>query len=717
MRALLRDPYIVAAGLLVVLVSVPLTTQPPKTEFWTKLYPFYFDAPLLAVTAFTVWIASRGSATTQADRFWTFMAAGFLFWLCVRLTGPLIIDGPPLTAFIRDLLYLAFYLCLILAFQLRPHLRRRDNTANLIRQLESSGATLFCFGVLIYLVVLPAAYNPSALLTNIPSTMLYVVLNFYLFMRAAALKNSCEQPLWREIYSCLVLATAAFVLLDGLDLAIRFNDTLDALMSGTLFEALWLLPLLGFVAASRLYKLNEGELSTEEEDTEALVWKWRGKLAYFALIPPLIHISMELAGWADEQTRTPREVLVVVWVFLAAGLSFIYDNRLISQQQKLEKRHREVNHQLEIAQRMDVVRRMAGGIAHDFNNLLMVIQGFADALAGRLKNEDDRRDAEQISMASQRAASLTQQLLAFGSREKIGVEPFLPTEILENMAPTLQQLTTYELEFDLQETGYVMGDPGAFSDSVLNLVLNARDASPEGSVISIRTGKLVIQGGELLADTLGPGNYGYVTVEDSGEGMDEETRNHIFEPFFSNREGGTGLGLSMVYSFAHEAGGMVHVESTPRKGSRFRIILPQGYSPRDEEHQEFLHATQPRSAKKVLLVEDEGPVRDVLKRSLENEGIEVFDAENGREALQLLKEAAGQIDLVITDVVMPEMDGRTLARHVKEIDRNLPIIFMTGHSAGQFEHPEDGLGPLKILRKPFSAHELLSEIEGTLNTH
>jgi two-component system, cell cycle sensor histidine kinase and response regulator CckA len=356
---------------------------------------------------------------------------------------------------------------------------------------------------------------------------------------------------------------------------------------------------------------------------------------------------------------------------------------------------------------------MAGGIAHDFNNLLMVIQGYADLLVSKLDNSTERREAEQIAIAARRAADLTGQLLALRSREKRDIQSFLPNDVLNTMIPTLHQLTGDDLSLvvDLQDTGYVLGDHAVLQDAIVNLVLNARDASAEGGTIYLRSGKHCVIDGDVLANTVGAGDYGYITVEDNGQGMDEATLDRIFEPFFSQTEGGTGLGLSMVYSFAKEAGGTVEVDSKIDEGSRFSIILPAGVAPSEEVECDNLgQPEQSILTHTVLLVEDKEQVQDVLKLALEDAGLKVLVASNGREALDVFQQRDNDIGVVVTDVVMPVMDGGTLARHLKEIDESLPIIFITGYAAGQLDHLGPWAANMPVLRKPFSTQELLREI-------
>lgn len=713
---LIKDPFIMASGALVVLVSIPLVVPALSTEFWIKKYPYYFDTPLLALAAFALWRAEKRTENIRSGLFWNYLAFGFGFWLTIRLGGTFLDDDSRAAFLATDLLYLAFYLFLILAFQLQPHQQWQEKQDDLMRQLESAGATLFSFGLLIYIVVIPATYNPISLFTHIPSAMLYVVLNLYLLARVLVLRNASKRDPWRGCYNWLLVATAGFVLLDGFDLASRIDGRIDEALRGTLLESLWLLPIVAFIAAARLFTLNglNSGVTSQERDFEELVRRWRGKLTYLAVVPPLIHILLEIVGWADEQTRAPREILVVIWVLTAAALSLVYDRRLLGYQQALHQQHEQINQQLEVAQRMDAVQRMAGGIAHDFNNLLMVIQGFSAVLVSKLKDSDALNNAENILKASQRAGDLTRQLLAIGAREKRELQPFLPNEILRGLQPTLERLNGADLSLalELEETGYLLGDRSGFEDAVLNLFLNARDASMAGGTIYLKSGKRH-DNAESPLDTPG-GGYGYITVEDRGRGMDAETRTHIFEPFYRKREGGTGLGLSMVDAFARESGGSVEVESQPGQGSRFTIILPESHLPGEVEKGKSSQAAAATLARTILLVEDEELLRDMLTGALEDAGMHVIEACDGSDALRVLNESDCTIDLVVTDVVMPKMDGGNLARQLWEIDPDLPIIFMTGYAAGQLERLGSWAKTAPILRKPFTPEELVREIEERL---
>jgi hypothetical protein len=355
-RDLYKDPYLITAVVLALLVSVPLAS-PADTEFWLNEYSYYFDAPLLALTALALWKAASMAPSPRAQRFWKYLTVGFGFWLAIRLGGPFLTGTSPAAMLVTDLLYLAFYLFLILGFQVRPHQQVYDAGGELIQRLESTGATLFSFGMLVYFVLIPAAFSPDSLITSVPSAMLYAVLNVYLFARALSLMRSWHSDPWRGCYGWLVVATAGFILLDGLDLASRLDQQLDSNFRGTIFEAFWLLPMLGFIAAARLYARSSSgsdDLPAPAE-FEELLWKWRGKLAYLALIPPMLHIALQITGWADDSTGTARDVFIVLWVFAAFGLSILYDRSLLSQQHRFAQRHSQTNQQLEVVRRMDAM--------------------------------------------------------------------------------------------------------------------------------------------------------------------------------------------------------------------------------------------------------------------------------------------------------------------------------------------------------------------------
>jgi two-component system, cell cycle sensor histidine kinase and response regulator CckA len=380
---------------------------------------------------------------------------------------------------------------------------------------------------------------------------------------------------------------------------------------------------------------------------------------------------------------------------------------------------KQLEEQFRQAQKMEAVGRLAGGIAHDFNNLLMVIQGYADLLAERLPADNSlHRNAQQIQTAAQRASALTRQLLAF-SRKQI-MEPTVLSvhAVVGDMEKMLRRLIGEDIDLVTSTTPdlwLVKADRGQIEQAIMNLAVNARDAMPNGGRLTIETGNV-----ELDAATshptiaLAPGKYVVLSVTDNGCGMDEKTKAHIFEPFFTTKEKGkgTGLGLATVYGVVKQSGGYVWVYSEPGHGTTFKIYLPKIEDETGAPNHSGLADSQsmPRGSGVVLLVEDEKGVRDLTREYLEMSGYKVLVAENGQTALELSALHAGPIDLLITDVVMPGINGKELADRVITIRPGIKVLYMTGYTDQAIVHRGTLAAGAVLLQKPFTLATLASKL-------
>jgi PAS domain S-box-containing protein len=389
----------------------------------------------------------------------------------------------------------------------------------------------------------------------------------------------------------------------------------------------------------------------------------------------------------------------------------------ITDRKELEERFRQ-------AQKMEAVGRLAGGIAHDFNNLLMVIQGYADLLAERLPAGDPlRRNAEQIQMASQRAASLTQQLLAFSRKQILAPKVLNIYTVVADMEKILRRLIGEDIHLETNsqaDLGLVKADRSQIEQVILNLAVNARDAMPGGGRITIETANVELDASfTRVPQVLAPGRYVMLAVTDSGTGMDAETQAHIFEPFFTTKEKGkgTGLGLATVYGIVKQSGGYVWVYSEPGHGATFKIYLPRieeaGAAPLAREPSET-RALPRGSSEMVLLVEDERGVRELAREYLETSGYRVIEAENGHVALELAAMHAGPIDVLVTDVVMPGIGGRELAERVTQIRPGIKILYMTGYTDRAIVHHGILETDAVLLQKPFTLGTLASKLREIL---
>jgi two-component system, cell cycle sensor histidine kinase and response regulator CckA len=374
------------------------------------------------------------------------------------------------------------------------------------------------------------------------------------------------------------------------------------------------------------------------------------------------------------------------------------------------------------SQKMQAVGQLAGGVAHDFNNLLTAMIGFCDLLLLRFRPGDPSfADIMQIKQNANRAANLVRQLLAFSRQQTLQPRVLSITDVLAELSHLLRRLIGENIELKVvhgRDLGLVKVDQGQLEQVIINLAVNARDAMTSGGTLTIRTSNAtttapVRRGHEVMP----PGDYVLVEVVDTGMGIPRENLERIFEPFFSTKEvgSGTGLGLSTVYGIVRQTGGFVFVESEPSRGATFAIYLPHlGMADAAAQRTEPGETAQGRDltgAGTVLLVEDEDPVRLFSARALRNKGYRVIEAKSGEAALELITAGKERIDLLITDVVMPRMDGPALVRRVREIHPDMKVIFISGYTEDAFRKRLDTDSEIHFLPKPFSLKQLAGKVK------
>jgi PAS domain S-box-containing protein len=397
-------------------------------------------------------------------------------------------------------------------------------------------------------------------------------------------------------------------------------------------------------------------------------------------------------------------------------------NQDVSEQRAAEEALRRSEEQLRQAQKMEAVGQLAGGIAHDFNNLLTAILSYCELLLEEVRQGDPiRGDVEQIREAGQRAAGLTRQLLAFSRRQVLQPKVLSLNTVAESTEGMLRRLIGADIVLEIRgEPGlwYVLADPGQIEQVLVNLVVNARDAMPHGGQITI-----VTENRELKADTPGrpngvrPGSYVALQVSDTGVGIDPAIHARIFEPFYTTKEPGkgTGLGLSTVYGIVQQSGGHVSVESVAGKGATFTILLPRHLDGEPIPVSKVDRRRLPGGTETLLLVEDEAAVRSSARRLLERQGYTVLEARHGADALRIVEESGRQIDLVVTDLVMPEMGGKELAERLRAHRPALKVLFMSGYTekaitAGGVMPPHTG-----FVEKPFTVEQLMRRLREILD--
>jgi len=402
-----------------------------------------------------------------------------------------------------------------------------------------------------------------------------------------------------------------------------------------------------------------------------------------------------------------------------AHLVFVRD---ITRRRQTEEEKAKLEAQLAQAQKMESVGRLAGGVAHDFNNLLTVINLYSDMALRSLEPDNPlRQDLEEIRRAGDRAAQLTRQLLIFSRRQPLEMRTLNLNEVLQGLAKMLPRLLGEDIPLQMKlapDLGYIHADPGQIEQVVVNLAVNARDAMPEGGQLTLETVNTTLDKLFLrLHSGVEEGEYIMLAVSDTGVGMTEEVKAHLFEPFFTTKGPGkgTGLGLATVYGIVKQHRGHIWVYSEPGLGSIFKVYLPRveagpAATSRSEEA-----TALPRGSETVLVVEDEPAVRSVAVRVLSGLGYQVLEASSGLDALQVAATWGQMIHLLLTDVIMPEMNGKALAEQLTALYPALKVLFISGYTDETISHHgvlEEGVA---FLQKPFTPSRLAHKVREVLD--
>jgi two-component system, cell cycle sensor histidine kinase and response regulator CckA len=360
-------------------------------------------------------------------------------------------------------------------------------------------------------------------------------------------------------------------------------------------------------------------------------------------------------------------------------------------------------------------------VAHDFNNLLMLIQAHNERLRSHLAPADPaHRDAVEIEQAVARAASLIRQLLAFSRKQVLQPRVLDLNAVLTDVAKMLDRLIGKDIALEVRAApslGRIKVDPGQMEQVILNLAVNARDAMPHGGRLCIETSNAVLSDADAQRrNGAVAGCYTRLTVSDTGIGMDTGTRARIFEPFFTTKEHGkgTGLGLATVYGIVKQSGGWIWVDSQQGQGTTFEIYFPRVEDQVFESPRQTTAAlpATPNGTETVLVVEDQDGIRELIEESLRRKGYAVFSAADGEEALRIVRERVDPIHLLVTDMVMPNMGGRELAQHLKQVCPRMKVLFMSGYP----EHSADPTSPpAVVLQKPFSLDTLGCKVRNALD--
>ncbi|MDR3156149.1 MAG: response regulator [Holosporaceae bacterium] len=423
------------------------------------------------------------------------------------------------------------------------------------------------------------------------------------------------------------------------------------------------------------------------------------------------------------QFKLPKQKTVMVYVSKIEESRRTKDNDGLVMYFVDITEHKELQHQFVQSQKMQAVGQLAGGIAHDFNNLLTAMIGYCDLLLEKyLPSDQAFNDVMQIKQNANRASNLVRQLLAFSRQQTLQPKILSVTDMISELSALLKRLLGAKIDLRVvhsRDVGFVKVDQVQFEQVIINLAVNARDAMKDGGSLIIRTSLYKSKESKFLrGDTMPPGEYVLIQITDTGCGISEDYLNRIFDPFFSTKEKGhgTGLGLSTVYGIVNQTGGFISVESELGTGTTFNLYFPMFSSSDDTLSEKSEPIPEHKvvdltGAGTILLVEDEDAVRMFSARALRDKGYHVIEVANGEAAMEYIRQEADNIDLVISDVVMPKMDGPTLMENIKKYNLAMKIIFISGYAEDNFRESLANNGKVHFLPKPFNLKELAQKVK------
>ena len=706
-------------GVYLLLYLTPVLGADSRVSF-SELYS---EPPLLLMAIAGLLIGIRRMRHPEERRFWALWTMGFGCWLFGSLLT--IVSARAGLAWLEvpsDSLFLLSFLACILTADQRPHLPAGWSAGDPSYRFSMAGTLLSLLALIIYFFSIPAVVSGVGDSFWYPTSFLFLALDVLLCVRFLHLWGISRDRNWRAVYGIIAALAGLWLCTDALEYLVS-NGQLD-LAYGTLWDFLWYLPFCAIVLVRR------GRLQTVESQRLAATLE-RGEhpevatpdlLLLYAFLLPLFHIGLSALGMFDVTGGTARELLVLASLIAFISLAVAQHHLLARNNRELQMAvaARTMGEQMQQARKLEAIGRLAGGVAHDFNNLLMVMQARASLMRDRLPVKPPTHDElQEIVSAADRGATLTRQLLAFSRKQVLQATPMELNRAIEDTVGMLRRLVgeTIALETDLdRQLGWIKADPGQVLQVLLNLAANARDAMPNGGRLLIGTGNVRLEEEDALRiPSATAGDYVALTVRDTGHGMDDDTRSRVFEPFYSTKDLGTGLGLATVYGIVNQSGGFVRLSSRRGEGTTFQVCFPRvaagDSSTVPDTPVDMLFDRRGT----VLLAEDEASVRAVVRDLLEVAGVRVLEAGDGEEAARLAREHDGPIDLLLTDVVMPGMNGWRLAETVRANRPDARVLFMSGYPEPLDEthsiSSRDG-----FIQKPFSPDDLMRKLGSFLGT-
>jgi signal transduction histidine kinase len=702
LNALLKDP-IVRAAILVWAVAVSLLLLPILPPDWVTFYSEHIlDAPFQLLLIVAVWY-QIGKVEAEPERqFWKLFGLNAainlvisLAYIVLRPTGHWTLGWK----IFSDIGYLAGYIALLLAIEIRPHGRPASSLGSRERQLRAFGFVVFTTFILAYFIIVPAASDAAEYQATSPAYYLFLGLDFVILWRVLASRQDAWSVRWSWVYTWL--AVALFILLFGDTIEFTTYHSDLTLPTGTWLDLLWMTPpaLMAVAARARHVSFPAEQRVLNEPVAGRGPLRVGHVLLIGAVALPGMHEILQFTHQLDPATVEARELVSLIGMWAMAALALDAYRVLEKDREKMERKELHLASELGVTRKMDAVARLAASVAHDFNNLIHIVQGRTDVIADQLPEDDPlQEEVREINAASARAADLASQLMAFGRTQPTSPATVSLHDLIRRaerlLKPLLDERSRLRLRLDAADE-VVRIDPLQFERVVLNLVTNARDAMPEGGSITIETFNPGLEslGGEPYTDS----SVVRIAVSDTGVGMERATVAHIFEPFFTTKEGrGAGLGLAITHGLVQQAGGTITVDSAPGKGTTFMITLPvvRGTQPESVESRPVV---EPPGA--VLIIEMDATNRQLLRRLLVDLERPVLTAATGPEALLVATRYPGPIDLSVIDVTCE--GGRTIATQLRERMPNMRGLLLAQ------DQPIEPSELDVLLREPFELGDVL----------
>lgn len=717
---------ILLAAAYLLLYSLPFLTPAQMRAFSVH----WAEPPLLVLVVAALLRGMSGVAHREERRFWALLAVCFGLWLAGTVSSSLTayVAAEQWIDLAADSAFLLSALACLLAIDQRPHQQSGWSARDATYIFSTLGTAAFVLALVLYFFVVPYVIQGQYTCDVVPTHLLILALDALITVRFLHMAWACRDGWWRPAYALLGCAAALWMVTDWMEWAVEHHRL--ELAYGQAWDVLWYVPFFVFVLLRRSRAVRERS-PAPRRSRGAPGGVAEGPLAtpvlllIYALLFPVIHLSLGVLQMLPPEGNSWREFLVLYTLLGFVGMA-------LSQHWLLVRRNRELDsavsvlvskEQVQEAQKMEAVGRLAGGVAHDFNNLLMVVQLNCSLVKARLASDDQlHARLNEVAAAAERASRLTRQLLAFSRSQVLDRRVLDLGKTVREIEVMLQRALGERVRIAIRFEGgplSVSADPNQIMQILLNLAVNAREAMPFSGRLTIGVGREVLSAPDTgTLPPAKPGSYVVLSVSDDGPGMDEQTRARIFEPFFSGKQGGVGLGLATVYAIVVQSEGFIRVSSAPGEGTTFRIYFPEVEAEPDggeaQPRTTESSAQELPSRARVLLVEDDAAVRGTVRALLDAFDLEVVEAETGEEALQRYQRLPAAPDLLLTDIVMPGMSGWELADRLRRIQPSLPVLYASGYAKSDMMEGRT-LGPREAyLRKPFDMIDLRNTLEHLL---